>query len=145
MRRAVMFTSLDVSFWRETMETVANKTLNVQQKHMDATKEIAEVSLFLSHSSEDFVKAQQQILSATAETQSKIWGALNKYMGVLTTDDKSSQTAAADGSENGLFSVWQKSFQEAMEQVSQGRAMPPFASNSGNGSRGKKGGSHTRK
>lgn len=94
-------------------------------------KELAALhSAFFSHSPEELIKAQQQILSVVTETQTKINEVLSKHIGTLKIEDKSlrgamNTTGGATGLAETCYSAWHKAFQDTMELASLGaKALP---------------------
>ncbi|WP_193090609.1 phasin family protein [Advenella sp. FME57] len=92
-------------------------------------------SAFFSDAPNECIRMQQQILNVTTETQTKIFDIVNKNMNVMATRASFLQTAAGSdtNSASALYSVWQKSFQDAIDLATQGvKAMPSVVPHSGN-------------
>jgi phasin family protein len=105
-------------------------------------------SAFFSHSPEDAIKAQRQIVDVAIETQSKISDALRKHMNALkgakplwgANGDKN-----ADDSAGALYSAWHKAFQDAIALASIGVKVPQLSTPaSGSTAEGDKVGAHSK-
>lgn len=114
----------------------ARKAFEEQLKFFQATAAVRDPqglaaihSAFFSHSPEDIIKAQRQILDVIGETQSKIFDAVGKHMSMPKTGGKplwaTQAISNADGSAEALYSAWQKVFQNAIDLTNLGvKALP---------------------
>ena len=95
-------------------------------------------SAFFSHTPQDFVKAQQQILSVVSETQAKLNECMTKRITAMKPDVKpfwatrSTQEDASNSMET-LYSAWNKAFQDAVTLANHGmksfQLLPVYAGN----------------
>ncbi len=73
---------------------------------------------FFSHTPEDLMNTQREILDVVTETQTKISDSLNKHAAVLKTKEKpflaSNITNNAIGLTGVCYSAWQKAIQDAI-------------------------------
>jgi hypothetical protein len=106
-------------------------------------------SAFFSHSPEDLIKAQRQILDVVIETQTKICDTVGKNMSALKVGAKPLWAASAtnnpDGSAGALYSAWHKTFQDTVELASLGiKALPLSMPGSSNTSISRKESAHAK-
>ncbi|MDX3893205.1 phasin family protein [Pusillimonas sp.] len=98
------------------------KAIEEQAKFVQATAAVRDLqglaalhSAMFSHAPEEFMKTQQQVLNISVETQSKIYDIVNHCAGPSAASFTPAQTpAAGDGMANILYTLWQKSFQDAL-------------------------------